>query len=185
MTLADEIARVRSRARGAEINARHRRGREKAQRMAAGMGPPAPPDGVHPEFARSLDAARERARVTVAKTEAKGAKAPVDRIEQLVREGKLPPRTGDAGVGYEPTAEEILGELGAGASPPDGTEDLPDAASVLAGDALPRRDDTEPRPEGWGQAPGAGSPQAPTGAPGATGLAHKLPAVHHKRKRGK
>ena len=139
------------------------------------MGPPAPPDGVHPEFQRTLDQARERAKVAAERAETLKAKTPTERIEQLVREGKLPPRPG-TGVGYEPTPEEILGDL-VDALPPDGTEDLPDAASVLGSDGKP-----------WGQAPGApseGPAVTPEGPPGAPGVAQGARVGQSKRKRGK
>lgn len=185
MGLAEQIARVRMQARGAEINARHRRAREKAQRMHSQMGPAAPPDGAHPEFQKTLDGARERARLATERS-LSTPKNPEDRIEQLVREGKLPPRANSPGVGYEPTAEEILGEIGAEASPPDGTEELPDAASVLGSDPLSSSAE-------WGEAPGAsvspGASGAPQGQPGAgtatPALARTAPAVQSKRKRGK
>src|ERR1044071_6693518 len=134
MGLAEEIARVRMRARGAEINARHRRSKEKAREIAGRMGATTPIDGVAPPFGLALDAARAKAKAAAAERDAKAtAQPPRDRIEQLVREGKLPPRPGDLGVGYEPTPEEILGDLAEPAYP-SGTETLPDAASVLAGD---------------------------------------------------
>lgn len=173
MGLAEEIARVRMKARGVEINARHRRGREAAARVAGAMGPPAPPDGIHPKFAESLEAARAKAKAALVRADSK-RNAPTDRIDQLVREGKLPPRTGNLGVGYEPTPEEVLGDL-AEASAPEGTEDLPDAAAVLAGDA-------PEAPPGWGQPPGVPAPGASQGAPG---LARSGQAVQAKRKRGK
>lgn len=171
MGLAEEIARVRMKARGAEINARHRRGKEKASRLAAAMGPPAPIDGVHPDFAKKLDAARARAKEQAERSQ---PRSPTERIDELVRQGKLPPRPGDLGVGYEPTPEELLGEL-AEAAPPDGTEDLPDAASVLSSD--PPKGSAE-----WGEPP---APAAPVAAASAPGLARSAPAVQHKRKRGK
>lgn len=180
MGLAEDIARVRQRARGAEINARHRRGREKARQMAAAMAPSTPADGVNPQFAQSLEAARKRAKVALEQREK--PKAPSDRIQQLVMEGKLPPRAGDGGVGYEPTAEEVLGELGEPTAP-DGTEDLPDADAVLAGD--------EPYPPenagDWGQPPAAAA--APPGAAVSPSVAPPLARpgqpVQHKRKRGR
>jgi hypothetical protein len=182
MGLAEEIARVRMKARGAEINARHRRGREAAQRVAAGMGAPASPDGVDPVFAKTLEDARKRAKTAADQKAAGSPRAPVDRIEQLVREGKLPPRTGDLGVGYEPTAEEILGELGADAAPPDGVEELPDVDAVLG-------EDPPARPESWGDppAPAPGEPilGSPGGSAEAPPLAGRPPAVHSKRKRGR
>lgn len=169
-------------ARGAEINARHRRGREAAQRLAAGMGAPASPDGVDPRFAQKLEDARKRAKAAADQKAAASPRAPVDRIEQLVREGKLPPRAGDLGVGYEPTAEEILGELGADAVPPDGVEDLPDVDAVLG-------EDPPARPESWGDPPAPAPAQAVLGASRAPGedppLAGRPPAVHSKRKRGR
>lgn len=180
MGLAEEIARVRMKARGVEINARHRRGREAAARVAGAMGPPAPPDGIHPKFAESLEAARKQAKDTVLRAESK-RNPPVDRIDQLVREGKLPPRPNSGGVGYEPTPEEVLGDL-AEATAPEGTEDLPDAATVLAGDAGEASGE-------WGQPPGAPAPRSAVGAPGAPsgppGLARPAASVHSKRKRGK
>ncbi len=180
MTLADEIARVRMRAHGAEINARHRRSRETAARMTAALKEPTPPDGVHPRFQQQLDQARAKAKADAAKADSK-PRAPLDRIEQLVREGKLPARPGDHGVGYEPTPEEILGDL-AGEQAPEGTEDLPDAATVLSGDTPAASGD-------WGAPPGAAAsesvsvaPGAPAGAPG---LARSAGSVHSKRRRGK
>jgi hypothetical protein len=180
MGLAEDIARVRQRARGAEINARHRRARERSQQMAAAMAPSTPADGVNPDFAKQLEAARQRAKSALEASEAQ-PKNPSDRIQQLVMEGKLPPRPGDGGVGYEPTAEEVLGELGEPTAP-DGTEELPDAAAVLSGDA-------ETGAGGWGQAP---APAAAAAAPGAAlapavapPLARPDQPVQSKRKRGK
>ena len=179
MGLAEEIARVRQRARGAEINARHRRGRERARQMAAAMAPSTPADGVNPDFAKQLEAAQQRAKAAMERRE--NPKAPADRIQQLVMEGKLPPRVGDAGVGYEPTAEEVLGELGEPTAP-HGTEDLPDADAVLAGDPYPPENGGS-----WGQAPAPAA--APPGAALAPSVAPPLARpgqpVQHKRKRGK
>ncbi len=177
MGLAEEIARVRMRAHGAEINARHRRGKETAARMTAALKEPTPPDGVHPRFQAQLDQARAKAKDAATKADSK-PRVPLDRIEQLVREGKLPARPGDHGVGYEPTPEEILGDL-SGEGAPEGTEDLPDAATVLAGGLAA---DTESAPGGWGPAPGAPAPRAPGEPPG---LARSAGPVHSKRKRGK
>lgn len=177
MGLAEEIARVRQKARGVEINARHRRARERAAQLAGAMKETTPIDGVNPRFASALDAARAKAKAA-ADARDQGPRDPSDRIEQLVREGKLPPRPGDLGVGYEPTPEEILGDL-AEASAPEGTEDLPDAAAVLAGDA----------PGAWGEAPAPGAPAAPGAAPSAPvappALAQPAPSVQSKRKRGR
>ena len=135
------------------------------------MQAPAPVDGINPQFAQTLEAARTRAKEALTRAD---TRAPVDRIEQLVREGKLPPRPGGSGVGYEPTPEEILGDLGK-ASAPEGTEDLPDAAAVLAGGS-------PEAPAEWGAPPGAPASRAPVGPPG---LAQPAPIVHPKRKRGK
>lgn len=176
MGLAEDIARVRARARGAEINARHRRSKEVARRVSAAMGAPAPADGVHPDFAKTLDAARARAKEAMTAAEAPH-RAPVDRIQQLVLEGKLPPRPGDHGVGYEPTPEEVLGDLTEPPAP-DGTEDLPDAASVL-------EDSPMAAAGGWGEAPGAVLRQPAAEAPSAPPLARGAPSVHPKRKRGR
>lgn len=147
--------------------------------MAAALAPSTPADGVNPQFAQSLEAARQRAKAAMDQRE--NQKSAGDRIQQLVMEGKLPPRAGDAGVGYEPTAEEVLGELGEPTAP-DGTETLPDADAVLAGD-------TETAPGDWGQAP---APAASTALPGAAlapsvapPLARPGQPVQHKRKRGK
>lgn len=176
MGLAEEIARVRSRARGAEINARHRRAREKARQVTAAMKETTPIDGVNRQFASALDAAREKARAATAAREEQ-PRDPGERIEQLVREGKLPARAGGLGVGYEPTPEEILGELSEAAAP-DGTEELPDADAVLAGDAP-----YPPEQAGnWGAPPAAAAPPAASGAPA---LARSVPGVQSKRKRGK
>ena len=141
--------------------------------MTAAMKAPAPADGIHPGFAQALDAARTRAKESLTRADAKG-RAPVDRIEQLVREGKLPPRPGGSGVGYEPTPEEILGDLGE-ASAPEGTEDLPDAATVLSG-ASPEA------PAEWGAPPGVPAPRAPVAPPG---LAQPAQVGHPKGKRRK
>lgn len=180
MGLAEEIQRVRMRARGSEINARHRRAREQAQQMKAAMGAVTPIDGVNEAFAARLDQARLKAKAAADRRDAQ-PQDPNGRIEQLVREGKLPPRPGAPGVAYEPTPEEILGDL-AGASPPEGTEDLPDAAAVLAGDA--------PAASGqWGEPPApaaAGAPGAPASGPQHTApLAPGAGSVQSKRKRGK
>lgn len=180
MGLAEDIARVRARARGAEINARHRRSREQAKRVSAAMGAPAPADGVHPQFAQSLDAARARAKQAATAADAQ-RRPPVDRIQQLVLEGKLPPRPGDHGVGYEPTPEEVLGDLSEPPAP-DGTEELPDAAAVLSGDA-------PAAPGGWDDPPAAAAPgpvlepaSAPAGQPP---LARGARSVQATRKRGR
>jgi hypothetical protein len=179
MGLAEEIARVRQRARGAEINARHRRAREQARQITAAMKEATPIDGVNPRFAGALDAAREKAKAAaVARDQPRD---PSERIEQLVREGKLPPRVGGLGVGYEPTPEELLGDSAEGV-PPDGTEELPDAATLLAGDA-------PAAPGAWGEAPApaavAGSVAGAVAPPSTPALARPAPTVHSKRKRGR
>lgn len=174
MGLAEQIARVRLKARGAEINARHRRAKERSARTQAAMAAPAPIDGVHPSFAQHLDAARARAKKATELAESKPRTA--DRIEQLVREGKLPPRTGDLGVGYEPTAEEVLGDW-AEPTNPDGTEELPDAATVLAGDA-------PEAPPGWGDPPKPAASAAPQDPGTSPALASPPRAGQSKRKRG-
>lgn len=148
--------------------------------MNAARAAPTPADGAHPAFVQSLDAARARAKAAQDQADAKN-RPPTDRIEQLVREGKLPPRGSDLGVGYEPTPEEVLGDY-AEASAPDGTEDLPDADSVLAGDA-------PEAPPGWGAPPApaaaAASHAAPSAAPSAAPLASGPSGVQSKRKRGR
>lgn len=136
-----------------------------------------PIDGVNPRFAAALKGAREKAQAAAAARE-QGPRDPSERIDQLVREGKLPPRPGDLGVGYEPTPEEILGELAEAQPPPGGTEELPDAAAVLAGDA-------PAAPGAWGEAPAPAEPAAPASAAASPGLARPAPSVHPKRKRNK
>jgi hypothetical protein len=183
MGLAEEIARVRMKARGADINARHRRSQEKVRKLQASQAPVTPPDGVAPDFARQLDLARARAK-KAADAQARGQATPTERIDELVRQGRLPPRE-HAGVGYEPTPEEILGETGEAVAP-GGTEELPDAESVLSG-ASPEAEDGALGV--WGDPPPPAQPggaEAPSRAPtSAPRLAPPAPAVQAKRKRGK
>lgn len=133
-TLEDQLRRKRFDASAKEIQRRHRLGQQEAARLAARMAEnqETGPGGVHPVFARHLDAARERVR-TFANREP--SRADVDaQLDRLRREGKLPAVEGSDHVGYEPTPEEVLGDLAAPAEPsaPDGEEWAPDADEVLS-----------------------------------------------------
>lgn len=161
MSIERELARKRNQANAEAINRRHRRAREQAARLAASRSPVAPINGVSPGFAAQIDAARRRAK---AASEGRLPESPQDAIERLRREGKLPPADPAAGVGYEPTAEEVLGELAASDLPAESTETLPSADEVLSGaeSAAPEN------ASGWGAAPAAADAPArpdPVSAP--------------------
>jgi len=177
MSIEQDLARRRNQANAKTINARHRRLREQAQRLAASQGAVSSPDGVSPQFAGQLDAARKRAAAALRAREEDPTRGPPESaLDRLVREGKLPPRN-NAGVGYEPTAEDVLGDLAhSEATAPDGTETLPDADAVLSGATEPSESDCGPAP---------GTSAAPTQPVGNPGLARPAYSGQHKSKRRK
>jgi hypothetical protein len=174
MGIEEELRRRRHVAAAKDIERRHRLQQAEAARLAARMGESqqSGPGGVHPTFAASLDAAKERARTFASRTP---TRSEIDeKLERLRAEGKLPPHPERSGsVGYEPTAEEILGDLAGGApiEPPDGVEDSPSPDDVL-GSGGPSSDASEGESELAApamQPPGVNAPPpagvAPSGPP--------------------
>lgn len=112
------------------INRRHRQAQEEARRLRDRMQTPTPPSGVHPDFAAQLEVKRKQAKAFEEHRDA--ALTNEQRIAQLQLEGKLPP-TVPVAVGYEPTAEEVLGDLVVSetVTSADEVETLPTADEVL------------------------------------------------------
>lgn len=130
MSIERELARVRAKTNAEEINRRHRRAQEAAERARANMTAPSNPSGVSTEFQNQLQAARKRAQQAAKRDPREAAD---ERLAQLRASGQLPPAVPE-NVGYEPTAEEVLGELGAAPGPvtdPELTESVPTADEVL------------------------------------------------------
>jgi len=136
MSIADELQRRRHKTSAEGIQRRHRQAQASAQRLAQTLVQHSGPSCVHPAFQAALaDAQRQ----TKAKLNAPVERADLDSVlDKLRTEGKLPPIEKPDNVGYEPTPEEVLGELAvARSSPaPHGTEESPSVDEVLGrGDA--------------------------------------------------
>lgn len=176
--IEQELARRRHKAAAAEIQRRHRQRQADAARLSARVFEETSPSGVHPEFAREIGRARKRAEAA--------RKAPLPRadlevvVSKLRSQGKLPPQQDGNNVGYEPTPEEVLGDLAAPSEPfaPDGVEDSPSADDVLSGwgpDATAESNTESAEP------PAALAPAAAE----RTGLARPGPVVQATRKRNR
>ncbi len=133
MSIADELQRRRHKTSAEGIQRRHRQAQASAQRLAQTLVQHSGPSCVHPAFQAALaDAQRKTAAALNAPVERADLDAVLDKLRV---EGKLPPIEKPDNVGYEPTPEEILGELAvARSSPaPHGTEASPSADDVLGG----------------------------------------------------
>mgnify|MGYP001589654928 CR=1 FL=1 len=134
MTIERELATRRHKVAAEDIQRRHRIGQAAGKRLLESQKEQHGPDCVHPTFQRAIDSARVRAQA-VAKRMPPPAGAHETLLERLRAEGKLPPKE-PGHVGYEPTAEEVLGDLASGGEPsgaPEHTETLPSADEVLSG----------------------------------------------------
>lgn len=147
MTVKDELMRARARGDAQAINRRHRAAREAQEKMRAALRPPTPPSGLHPDFAAQLGAAKKRAKAALDRRgDGPDTQARIDRLRAA---GVIAPENPD-GVGYEPTAEEVLGELAEPAEPisdPEQVESVPTAEEVLSaprGDEETAVGETEP-----------------------------------------
>ncbi len=145
MTIERELARVRAKASGEAINRRHRRAREAAARMQADQKEPAAANGVNPDFAAQIEAAKKRVKAFNEHRD-EGPIATQRRIARLRLEGKLPPATVE-NVGYEPTAEEVLGDLAMSETETEDVQHVPTAEEVLN----TPQDDEDPEPEESGE----------------------------------
>lgn len=143
-TLEEQLRRKRFDASAKDIQRRHRQGQQAAERLRNRIGgSETPPSGVHPDFQAQLDAARRRAKAAAQHD----TRSDLDhQLERLRAEGKLPPLERADNVGYEPTPEEVLGDLAAPSEPsaPNGEEWAPDAEAVLSSD--PPTVDASPEP---------------------------------------
>jgi hypothetical protein len=178
MSIEKELARRRFQTSADGIQRRHRQAQAQAARLSRTVTQTGTLDGVHPAFRTEVDAAREKARLA--------KNAPLERadlgvvLDKLRTEGKLPPVEKPDNVGYEPTPEEILGELAAlPVSAPERLEDSPSVEDVLAsGSGDDAAWDAPPAP---GVAPsGAQPPPAPI-----TTVALPGPVRQHTSKRGR
>ena len=151
MSIADELQRRAHKASAEGIQRRHRQAQAAAARLAATVTEHGGTSGAHPAFLAQLAAAQKRAHTI--------ANAPLERsdldhvLERLRAEGKLPALEKPDNVGYEPTPEEILGELAHEASPasdPGAIESLPTVEDVLGGEGT---DANEPAEEPWDDVP--------------------------------
>jgi hypothetical protein len=135
MSLEKELARRRFQASAKDIQRRHRKGQEAAKRLVQMHAQHGGPDGVHPNFRAQLDAAAKKVR-----DDAQGEGRPdLDNvIDRLRAEGKLPPAVPSDDVGYEPTPEEVLGDLAVSRplTEPEQLESVPSADQVLSSDPV-------------------------------------------------
>lgn len=142
-----ELARRRFKASAEGIQRRHRLAQAQAARLAAAVPDTGDPSGVNPTFRLQLEAAQLKAK---ALNDRPVVRPDLDQVvERLRAEGKLPPAEQPHNVGYEPTPEEILGDLVAPAHP-GGHETTPSAEDVLSG--VPETD------EPWDDPPAAARP---------------------------
>lgn len=141
MSIADEIRRARMKGSAEAINRRHRQAQEQARQLQSSMKAPTPSSGVNPGFAAQLEAKRKEAKAFEEHRDS--ILTNEQRIAQLQLEGKLPPSV-PVPVGYEPTAEEVLGDLviSETVTDPDQLESVPTADEVL--NAPRAEDETEP-----------------------------------------
>lgn len=163
-----ELARRRFKASAEGIQRRHRLAQAQAARLAATVPDTGDPTGVNPTFRLQLEAAHLKAR---ALNDRPIVRSDLDHVvERLRAEGKLPPAEQPVDVGYEPTPEEILGDLAAPAPHPGGTETTPSAEDVLSG--MPTTE------EPWDDLP-------PRGQPATGALAQPEAVRHHSGKRSR
>ena len=131
MSIEKELANRRHKLAAADIQRRHRRAQDAAKRLQATINKSSP-NGVNPSFADQLAKAAKRTKA-LNDSPAEDVNA---RIDRLRLEGKLPPKSPDADVGYEPTAEEVLGNLAVSEpiSAPDAVESVPTVDEALEQD---------------------------------------------------
>jgi hypothetical protein len=165
MSIEKELDRRRFQVSAEGIARRHRQAQLDAERLMRTSTQPTPSDGVDPSFRSQIEAAQQK---TKAALDAPLIRGDLDHVLGKLREqGKLPPVEKPDNVGYEPTPEEILGDLAAlPAREPEELEDTPSADQVLSGQVLSGEaaegDGTDFTPtdaDDWGE------PPAPAAAP--------------------
>src|SRR6185295_14799923 len=164
MSIEKELARRRFQTSADGIQRRHRQAQETAARLSRTVTQTSQPNGVHPSFRGQIEAAQLKAKAI--------ADAPLTRpdldhvLGKLREQGKLPPVEKPDNVGYEPTPEEILGELAASpGSDPAGLEDSPSVDDVLASGDGSGDDAGSDGDAGWDAPPAPGIAPAGTHPP--------------------
>jgi hypothetical protein len=154
MSIEKELDRRRFLVSAEGIARRHRQAQLDAERLMRTSAQPTPSDGVDPSFRSQIEAAQQKVKAAL---DAPLVRGDLDHVLGKLREqGKLPPVEKPNNVGYEPTPEEILGDLAAlPEREPEELEDTPSADEVLSGEAA-EGDGTDFTPtdaDDWGAPP--------------------------------